>query len=170
MSDLFEALPTGTRTFRNTNFQKRELPGVLAELRREHRDLFASCQRLIRAKDLATRNKLWSRLQLDLGAHERAERQVVYKEFASHSSLRALIDDHANQSRRLETLVSELNALPLDALDWLLVFRRLEATLTRHVEEEEIEFFPRAYDALGKDNVTALLRPYRTAKRTFAAR
>lgn len=76
-----------------------------------------------------------------------------------------MVTEHNHQAHRLEQLVDELNATPVQTQVWRLAFQRLEATFRQHVSDEETKFFPSALEALGRDKAELLNVPYLTAKR-----
>lgn len=167
MIDVFKELPIGARRFGAGHQGRQALHGVFAQLSTEHLEALTLIKKLSNATTPDERRKWWARVQTVLVAHERAELQEVYNEFEAYPSLRVIIDDHAHQAHRLESLVAELNSLQFDNSDWPLVLRRLEASVRQHVVEEETEFFPRAQDAIGDQKAKELTIPYLTAKRSF---
>jgi hemerythrin superfamily protein len=141
--------------------------GVFGQLIADHREVAALFEGLFAAKGLEKRRALWLQASAMLISHERAEQQEVYEVFRAYSPLQGIVEEHSHQTPLIETLVTELDELPMSSPDWLLTLQRLVTTVNQHVEEEETDFFPKAYAALGRDRAERMDAPYLTARRSL---
>jgi hypothetical protein len=138
---------------------------VFRRLVAEHRESALLLERLRETRGLEKRHALWMEASTTLIAHERAELREVYNVFHAYPALQAIADEHTRQAGSIETLVNELDALPISSPDWLLTLQRLIATVNQHVEEEETDFLPRAQATIGVEKAEQLEGPYLASRR-----
>ena len=137
--------------------------GVFHELVFEHRQIVALIERVSKQEPHRLL-EAWPELSEMLINHERAERLHVYPALHAFPSMSNQLQEHSKEVGALETMISQMGPLSLAADDWALSFSRLAELFKQHVQEEEVQVFPRAQDLLGKDRCEQLSRERSTRK------
>ncbi len=75
--------------------------------------------------------------------------------------------DHDAEASELEDAIANLDAIAPDDPEWEPAFKQVSDLVEAHVNEEESEFFPKAQEAIGKEQAHAMLSRYETAKKSI---
>jgi len=136
------------------------LHGVFRRLMEEHGEVGALILRVNSSSDDSVRRELYPTIRKELLAHEKGELAAVYPFLARYPKTNDIAAEHNRGAAELETAILTLDNL--DAADprWQIGFERLASLVTKHVAEEEGEFFPRAQEAIGKENAEMLESSY----------
>lgn len=128
--------------------------GVFALLTKQHGEARALFGRAI--EDASKREELWPKIRVALLTHERAEMRVLYPELRMHDSLRALANSHDAEAAELERMIHDLDAVELTSDVFGNLLKRLAETVVRHASEEEMDIFPKAQSAIGRERAQQL--------------
>jgi len=140
------------------------LSGVFSQLAREHGEVTALLLRGKASSDPKVRAELWPKIREELLSHETGERTVVYPAFREKTELSLFAAEHDREADELERRINELTMTAYDVDLWPTRFGELVDLITKHVKEEESEYFPAASKAFGRERSEELLRQYETAK------
>lgn len=140
------------------------LSGVFKLLAQEHGEISALLHRLAYSSDVATRGRLYPEIRRKLLAHERAERDEVYRALAQHEMTVRLATAHDDQEHRLEGVLATLDACDMSSAEWERGVTLLVQTVEQHVLDEEGDYFPRAQSVHGDEWAEALREPYEAQK------
>ncbi len=113
-------------------------------LARDHRNVRALLDEIEGAEDDRQRRALFSQLVNEVEAHSQAEDDVFYTTLESAGDLADRIDDARQEHDQVESLLEELDALPVSGDDWLEKVREIRLLIEHHVAEEEEQIFPLA--------------------------
>jgi hemerythrin superfamily protein len=139
------------------------LVGVFQTLAEQHGEAGALLKRI--KADAGKRAELWPVAREALITHEHGELDAVYPELSLHAETRPLAVEHSREADELEATIQQIDALPMDSVDWEDAFDSLVAKIEMHVEEEEKTIFPRAQKVIGDDRAKALDPMFKSAQR-----
>lgn len=117
-------------------------------LRRDHRNVRALFDEIEGAEDDRQRQALFSRLIDEVEAHSQAEDDVFYTTIENTGDLADKIDEARQEHDQVESLLEELDGLPVSGDDWLEKVREIRLLIEHHVAEEEQRIFPLARQGL----------------------
>jgi hypothetical protein len=140
------------------------LTGVFQHLAREHGEVTALLLRVKASRDPKVRAELFPKIRAELLSHEKAELTNVYPVFRQQPALAALAEEHNDEAEELETAIAQVSAVAYEDDAWQSRFEDLIDLVTRHVKEEESEWFPAAEKALGKPWTEEALPRYEATK------
>jgi hypothetical protein len=138
--------------------------GVFEQLTREHGEVIALLERVRMSSELEVRAALMPRIRAELLSHEKGEATDVYPIFRQHEDLADFAEEHDTDVEQLEEAIAQLFALGYEDELWPSRFDDLYDLVTRHIREEEEEYFPAASHALGRDQSEQILRRYQMTK------
>jgi hemerythrin superfamily protein len=141
------------------------LRGVFLHLAEEHGEVGSLMKRVAKSTDPEVRREHYPQIRAELLAHERAELAVVYSVLSQNFQTRGLAMAHQREAEELEAAIAAVDALDFASPQWGIAFERVFSLVQRHVEEEEIDFFPRAQRAIGEAQAQAMLESYEAAKK-----
>ncbi|MGH7270000.1 MAG: hemerythrin domain-containing protein, partial [Polyangiaceae bacterium] len=75
---------------------------------------------------------------------------------------------HENEAGTIERMIQRLDAIDYDDPEWGSSFTALEDAVSRHVKEEEGEYFPAACRTLGKRVTEAMTAHYALKRKSIA--
>ncbi len=143
--------------------------GVFKELMREHGEAGALLAKLKSSSDIDARAEIFPTLRAALLSHEKGELAEIYPLFRKHPDLAGYAEMHEAEAGALERLLTRMSAMPYEDVSWGESIAELADAVTRHVKEEETEYFPVASKTLGKAETEALTARYE-AKRDAVKR
>ncbi|HEV8489536.1 MAG TPA: hemerythrin domain-containing protein [Candidatus Limnocylindrales bacterium] len=111
-------------------------------------------QELRRTEGPDTRQTLFVRLERDLDAHEAIEQEIFYPALQPRES--EIVLEGIEEHHVVDMLMGELDALPFDHEAWGARCRVMIGNIEHHMQEEEVEMFPRARKALGRRELADL--------------
>jgi hypothetical protein len=144
------------------------LTGVFNKLAEQHKEAAVLLKRAEGTDDPAKRADLWTTIRRELLSHERAELATVYPALKNEAATRDIPQHHNEDVPELEAAIREVDRAGFDSPNWKPLIVRLRALVVEHAEEEEIEFFPRAEEALGKEATAELEGRFLDAKKRAA--
>jgi hemerythrin superfamily protein len=142
------------------------LVGVFATLAEQHGEVAALLESAKRSDEKF--GELWPTIRRELISHEQGELREVYPVLRARDATRELADHHDAEAAQLEQLIMTIDNLAIASPARREHFERLVDMVLRHAREEETDIFPKAQDALGKDEVKELEEPFLAAKQQIA--
>ena len=142
------------------------LVGVFKTLAEQHGEVTALLESAKASDDKFT--QLWPTIRRELISHEKAEMREVYPVLRAREATRALADHHDAEASELEQLITSIDELAVGAPARREMYQRLIDTVLHHAREEESDIFPKAQDAIGKDQAEALDARFLAAKQQIA--
>jgi hemerythrin superfamily protein len=113
-------------------------------------------------------SQLWPMIRRELRSHEQAELREVYSVLRTHDATRELAGHHDAEASQLEQLIARIDELAIGSSERRQVLQTLIETVRHHAREEEGDIFPKAQDAIGKDQAKLLEAKFLAAKRQLA--
>ena len=147
-----------------TKARAKGLTGVFEQLTREHGEVIAMLMRVRMSSELEVRSGLMPKIRAELLSHEAGEMTDVYPVFRQHEDLADFAEEHQMEAEQLEETIAQLSAVPYEDELWPSRFDDLYDLVTRHVREEEEEYFPSASRALGREESERILTRYQVTK------
>ena len=120
-------------------------------LRRDHRNLRALLDEIEGAEDDPQRQGLFAQLVDEVEAHSQAEDDVFYTSIEGASELTERIDEARQEHDQVESMLEELDGMPVSGDDWLEKVREIRHLIEHHVSEEEETIFLLAREAIGSE-------------------
>ena len=138
-------------------------------LRRDHRNVRALLDEIEGAEDDRQREGLFAQLVNEVEAHSQAEDDVLYTTLEVTGDLADRIDEARQEHDQVESMLEELDGLPVSGDDWLEKVREIRLLLEHHVAEEEKQIFPLARGAIDGDEALRLGHEFLRAKQLVTA-
>lgn len=135
--------------------------GIFRTLKREHGEVSVLMMRVATEREGAARADLFPIIAHELLSHAQAEDAEFYTYLADHESTRGLVMQLEADHERIEMLVAELSAMPMNSSGWLLRFRELQEAVDEHVDQEEHLVFPLARHILSPELAEEIDQRYR---------
>lgn len=142
------------------------LVGVFQTLAEQHGEVTVLLEKAKSSDDKFT--QLWPTIRRELISHEKAEMREVYPVLRARDATRQLADHHDAEASQLEQLIASIDECAIGSPARRELYQRLIDTVLHHAREEETEIFPKAQDAIGKDQAEALETRFLTAKQQIA--
>ncbi|MBY0430008.1 MAG: hemerythrin domain-containing protein [Rhodospirillales bacterium] len=123
---------------------------VFEILKKDHeraRALFAQIEQ-DSSHNRKNREDLFNKLKKELIAHAHVEEKVFYPALRDKKPTHDEIVEGINEHHQVETLLSRMEAIPIDSDEWMDAVRDLKRKVEHHVHEEEDEIFPKARKVL----------------------
>ncbi len=95
-------------------------------------------------RGVKTREELFTRIKADLTVHEIIEEEIFYPALKEHPKARDIVLEGYEEHNVVDTLMSELSALPFDHETWGAKAKVMQENIEHHIEEEEGEMFKKA--------------------------
>ena len=95
-------------------------------------------------RGVKTREELFSRIKADLTVHEIIEEEIFYPALKEHPKAKDIVLEGYEEHNVVDTLMSELSALPFDHETWGAKAKVMQENIEHHIEEEEGEMFKKA--------------------------
>ena len=121
-----------------------KVKGLLAELE-------ATTERGVK-----TRQDLFSKIKLELTVHEIIEEEIFYPALKEHPRAKEIVLEGYEEHSVVDTLMGELEALPVDDETWGPKAKVMKENIEHHVEEEEGEMFEKARQVFDRNELEAL--------------
>jgi hemerythrin superfamily protein len=142
------------------------LVGVFKTLAEQHGQIAAMLERARTSDDKFS--ELWPEIRRELLSHEQGEIREVYPVLRELDETRALADHHDAEAREMEQLIANIHELAAGSPARRETYQQLVDKMLHHAREEEDDIFPRAQDAIGKDEAEALEARFLAAKQQIA--
>ena len=95
-------------------------------------------------RGIKTREELFARIRADLTVHEIIEEEIFYPALKEHPKAKDIVLEGYEEHSVVDTLMSELSALPFDHETWGAKAKVMQENIEHHIEEEEGEMFKKA--------------------------
>jgi hemerythrin superfamily protein len=118
--------------------------GIFRTLKREHGEMSVLMMRVATEREGAARADLFPLIAHELLSHAQAEDAEFYTYLTDHESTREMVMQLEADHERIEMLIAELSAIPMNSAGWLVRFRELQRVVQQHVDQEENQVFPQA--------------------------
>lgn len=152
-----------TRTNRSTP-TKEGLSGVFKMLAEEHGELTQMMRNTLESANKGRRRDLYSEIRRRLLAHEYGELKELYPALSIYDGMRQMAAIHSEDTFELAATIKGLDSLILDGERWTEQFQLLTRLVIQHSFQEETEFFPKAFERIGKDEAERLQGFYESAR------
>jgi hemerythrin superfamily protein len=131
--------------------------GIFQILAEQHGEIGTMIRRVgASTKGSETRRELVPRIRRELLAHAKAEEKEVYPVFSTLPELSGKMVRSTQEHARMEELLNECDALGYDSDEFIERWHVFAAEVEKHVIEEEQQIFPKAKDALTREQSEAL--------------
>ena len=127
-------------------------------LKRDHdtlkgllRDLESTTERGVK-----TRTELFARIKQELTVHEAIEEEIFYPTLKQHPRAREIVLEGYEEHHVVDTLMGELEALPVDDETWGAKASVMIENVEHHIEEEETDMFPKARQVFDEQELKEL--------------
>lgn len=145
--------------------------GIFEVLARQHGEVGTMIRRVgMSTKDSAARRELVPKIRRELLAHARAEEQEVYSVFRTLPGLTDKIPHAAQEHAEMERKLNECMSLGYDHDDFFEKWHAFALDVEKHVIEEEQQIFPKAKDALTREQSEELERRFMQARENEIAK
>ena len=131
---------------------------ALTLLKRDHdkvksllRELEPTTERAVK-----TRSELFSRLKTELTVHEIIEEEIFYPTLKQHPKAKEIVLEGYEEHNVVDTLMSELEALPVEDETWGAKASVMIENIEHHIEEEEGDMFQKARQVFDRDELEQL--------------
>lgn len=125
-------------------------------LRRDHRNVRALLDEIEGAEDDRERQGLFAQLVNEVEAHSQAEDDVFYTSLEAAGDFADPIDEARQEHDQVESMLEELDGLPVSGDDWLEKVREIRLLLEHHVAGEEQQIFRLARGVIDGDEALRL--------------
>ncbi len=112
------------------------------------------------ADDSSACEELFPEIRKNLLAHAHAEEKEFYPVLRGFSELRTLVSQCMGEHKRIEGYLEELEAGNMATNTWIALFERLMNAVTKRVEREENDLFPKASKMLSSEQSKEMYDPY----------
>jgi hemerythrin superfamily protein len=133
-------------------------------LRRDHRNVRALLDEIEGAENDRERQGLFAQLVNEVEAHSQAEDDVFYTSLEAAGDFADRIDEARQEHDQVESMLEELDGLPVAGDDWLEKVREIRLLLEHHVAEEEQVIFGLARGAIDGDEALRLGHEFLSAR------
>lgn len=119
---------------------------AISMLKRDHDSLKALLKELesTTERGVKTRTELFARIKNELTVHEAIEEEIFYPTLKQHPRAREIVLEGYEEHNVVDTLMGELEALPVDDETWGPKATVMIENIEHHIEEEEGEMFVNA--------------------------
>jgi hemerythrin-like domain-containing protein len=107
-------------------------------------------------RGVKTRQELFSKIKLELTVHEIIEEEIFYPALKEHPRAKEIVLEGIEEHNVVDTLMSELEALPVDDETWGAKAMVMKENIEHHIEEEEGEMFDKARQVFDRDELETL--------------
>ena len=140
---------------------------AFALLKEDHKKVAGILEKLdaTTERGVKTREELFTQLKTELDIHTEIEETIFYPVLEEHDETRDITLEGIEEHRIVKELLAELDAMAKDDEVWTAKMTVLKENVEHHVKEEEGEMFPRARQALTKDEIETLGTRLEAAKK-----
>lgn len=116
-----------------------------------------------------TRHELFGSLKRDLWSHNKVEEAVFYSVLKHHKDIRGAALEAFAEHHVLNSLLEELDTMPVTSDNWSAKFSALQELLRHHMHEEEDEVFDMARDILSDQQASDMGKKLESSHRVIVA-
>ena len=119
---------------------------AISMLKRDHDNLKSLLRELdsTTERGVKTRTELFARIKQELTVHEAIEEEIFYPTLKQHPRAREIVLEGYEEHGVVDTLMGELEALPVDDETWGAKAKVMIENVEHHIEEEEGDMFAKA--------------------------
>jgi hypothetical protein len=117
-------------------------------------------------RGVKTRQELFATIKGELTVHEIIEEEIFYPELKGHPKARDIVLEGYEEHGVVDTLMGELEALPVDDETWGPKAKVMKENIEHHIEEEEGEMFRQARQVFDDSELDDLGRRMEERKRS----
>jgi len=160
---MFDKIKEGVRELLTGSNAENDLR---ARLHADHQEVSRLIAELRSTEDheVDMRSDIRDQLMVALMAHARIEEEVVYERLKTMPLLRDLVQEAYRQHDDLDLSLDELSRIDTGDPGFLEVVAKLEAEVTRHVQQEENTVLPHAEGVVGKTQLAHLIPVFNERK------
>lgn len=145
-------------------------PGILNTLEGEHGEVSSLMNQILSdPDDIESRRETYPTVREKLLVHARCEDLEFYSACREYEETSSLTASATADHEEVERLVSELDAMAIDAPAWIDTFEQLQREVESHVEIEETELFPRCQDVFDSSQLREMDDAYKARKEEVEA-
>jgi hemerythrin-like domain-containing protein len=148
----------GTMAAQSLPARKGESMSAISLLKRDHDNLKGLLRELEPTTERAvkTRTELFARIKQELTVHEAIEEEIFYPTLKQHPRAKEIVLEGYEEHNVVDTLMSELEALPVDDETWGAKASVMIENIEHHIEEEEGEMFTKARQVFDEQELDEL--------------
>ena len=136
-------------------------PKIFHHLAAEHAELSTLMKRVSEsANGSSVCEELFPEIRKNLLAHAHAEEKEFYPVLRRFSELRTLVSQCMEDHKHIAAYLEELEAGTMASKTWMTLFERLMKAVTKHVEREENDLFPKASEMLSSEQSKEMYESY----------
>jgi len=102
------------------------------------------------------RERLFARIQTELGVHETIEEEIFYPALKEHPKAKAIVLEGYEEHNVVDMVMEEINGVAYDDETWGAKFTVMKENVEHHIEEEESEMFEQARQVFDSEELTTL--------------
>jgi len=131
---------------------------AITMLKRDHDTLKGLLRELdsTTERGVKTRTELFARIKNELTVHEAIEEEIFYPTLKQHPRAREIVLEGYEEHHVVDTLVGELEALPVDDETWGAKASVMIENIEHHIEEEEGDMFVKARQVFDEQELDEL--------------
>lgn len=131
---------------------------AISMLKRDHETLKGLLRELdsTTERGVKTRTELFERIKTELTVHEAIEEEIFYPTLKQHPRAREIVLEGYEEHNVVDTLMGELEALPVDDETWGPKATVMIENIEHHIEEEEGEMFAKARQVFDQQELDEL--------------
>jgi hemerythrin-like domain-containing protein len=131
---------------------------AISMLKRDHDNLKGLLRELesTTERGVKTRTELFARIKQELTVHEAIEEEIFYPTLKQHPRAREIVLEGYEEHGVVDTLMGELEALPVDDETWGAKAKVMIENVEHHLEEEEGDMFAKARQVFDKKELDEL--------------
>jgi hemerythrin-like domain-containing protein len=115
-------------------------------------------------RGIKTRQELFDKIKSELTVHEIIEEEIFYPTLKQHPKAKEIVLEGYEEHGVVDTLMSELEALPVDDETWGPKASVMIENIEHHIEEEEGEMFQKARQVFDREELEQLGSAMETRK------
>lgn len=146
-------------------------PAIFRHLAAEHGEVSALMQRVAGSSEKSdVREELFPEIRKNLLAHAKAEEKEFYGPLRRSAETKELISQAIEEHRKVEEYLEKLASGNKATKTWMQIFERMMRAVEAHVDMEENEIFPKAFEVLSREQAQKIEERYEAAEERQKAR
>jgi len=140
---------------------------ALELLKQDHRKVGKLFSEVAATEDVKKHQQLFEQIRTELETHTHIEETIIYPAFEEHDELKDLTLEAYEEHKQVKTLIREITALSDGSERFDAKLTVLGENVAHHVQEEEIELFPKVRNVFDREQLEQLGDEVEAAKKQF---
>ncbi|HEY3278032.1 MAG TPA: hemerythrin domain-containing protein, partial [Syntrophorhabdaceae bacterium] len=135
---------------------------IFTLLKKEHNEvklLFQKIKIAAHGKDA-----LFSELAENLSLHMEGEEQLFYAKLQENPGTRDLVREAYEEHSEAKRILKDMENIPLAQKEWMSMVNQLQQSVEHHIEEEEMQLFPKAHDIIDQIESRNMAKDFQSDK------